>query len=479
MAIRIPLRAIILLLFSAASCSSAPASPAAGPPQPGSPEEKVVAPGANEEDDARVSAIEAHEGERTPLPQVAPAAAWDATFKPSAFVLEGTAAAALQTYVPRTGEMTFMADALPRVPRVGQTMLVAGKALVRVKSVARQGRSLLVQTEPGNLAEVIQDGRFSFQTPVDLDAARITLDLPDEGRSFLAQTTVEKIDKTTLGSKDGIKKWSISRGDLTYEIVATPKKGTLEVEAKVIKKKGAKATLAYVAKATVNNLVVKGGGAYQGGKLSELKFKQEDLDVDVELSLQAAGSGLGKVDLTLPEPAITLPITVGPLVFTAKVGLKLIGAITIPGTASAQAYVKFKYRGDTELDYDDVEMGVKVEGKTAAGKVTAKANTKVIDIDTKPFDSAAMIGLPVDAQFGIAVPRLSIGLFGTGIVPYMHVGFVAGSRLKWGPLCKSGYIKMVKSAGYDFSVLGVKLRSDKLFVEEKGWRSPKGGCPKK
>ncbi|MEM9695712.1 MAG: hypothetical protein AAGA56_24430, partial [Myxococcota bacterium] len=246
----------------------------------------------------------------------------------------------------------------------------------------------------------------------------------------------------------------------------------------------AKATLAYVAKATVNNLVVKGGGKYEGGKLSDLQFKQEDLDIDIELSLQAAGAGLGKVELTLPEPAITLPITVGPLVFTAKVGLKLIGAITIPGKASAQAYVKFKYRGDTELDYArDVEVGASVDGAASGtgvkGKVSAKGDTKVIDIDTKPFDSASFIGVPVDAQFGIAVPRLSIGLFGTGIVPYMHVGFVAGSKLQWGPLCKSGYIKMVKEAGYDFSVLGVKLRSDKLFVSEKGWRSPKGGCPKR
>jgi len=427
-----------------------------------------------------VAGIETHEGRAPPLEKVEAKSSWEATYAPGAMVLEGLSEKAFVGYARESGVLTLMQGALPSTPKTGQVLLVPGHALVEVMAMKTRGRDVVLQTRPASLDRVIQDGDFSFQSPVPLDAALVTF---DGGSSpFIAQS-VGDLDKTQFGSKDGIKKWKATAGDLTYLITATPKPGKLEIEAKVIKKKGKRAALAYVAKATVNNLVLKGGGTYRGGKLSRLELKQEDLDVDLELSIEAAGAGMGKVDLTLPEPAITFPITVGPLILTAKVGLKLIGSIKLPGKASARAFVKFKYRGDTELDLKrDAEIGAEVKGQAGGkvdAKVSAKGDTKVIDIKAKPFDSANFIGMPVDAQFGIAVPRVSLSLFGTGFVPYWHLGFIAGSKLQWGPLCKSGYIKVVNEVGYDFSILGASLRKDKLLVSEKGLQSPEKGCPKK
>jgi hypothetical protein len=76
----------------------------------------------------------------------------------------------------------------------------------------------------------------------------------------------------------------------------------------------------------------------------------------------------------------------------------------------------------------------------------------------------------------VGVPRVSASAFGTFFVPFIQPGITVGSKLQWGPLCKSGYVRFTVIAGWDFGVLGVNLANSKKKLFEKEQRAPKGGC---
>ncbi len=181
------------------------------------------------------------------------------------------------------------------------------------------------------------------------------------------------------------------------------------------------------------------------------------------VGMAAAGAGLGKIDFPFPGVMFKFLVMVGPVPITIGVGAKLIGSIVVPAKASATAKSRFRYQSSSGFEYQGSDVEV-------------KGNIGSLEFTPDPFDSAAMISIPVDAQWGVAFPRISVSVFDSLFVPYLHTGVVVGSSLKWGPDCKWGYVKYVSEVGYDFKVFGVTLKKDKVKVAEKGKRAPEAGC---
>jgi hypothetical protein len=251
---------------------------------------------------------------------------------------------------------------------------------------------------------------------------------------------------------------------MTYEFQVEPQGEQVSIKIKALKQQGPKATLAYTALGTFKNVYAKADGTFADSQVKSLTYDQPELVGDITLSVAAAGAGLGKIEFPFPGVMFKFLVMVGPVPITIGVGAKLIGSIVVPAKASAAAKARFRYQSSSGFEYQ-------------GGDVEVKGNIGNLEFSPDPFDSAAMISVPVDAQWGVAFPRISVSVFDSLFVPYLHTGVVVGSSLKWGPICKYGYVKYVSEVGYDFKVFGVTLKKDKVKVAEKEKRAPEGGCP--
>ena len=79
-------------------------------------------------------------------------------------------------------------------------------------------------------------------------------------------------------------------------------------------------------------------------------------------------------------------------------------------------------------------------------------------------------------QFGIAFPRLSLDIAGEELA-YIHTGATSGTSLSWGPLCKTGYTKVLVEGGYKLQVVGQTLAENKVTFAERRREAKGEGCP--
>lgn len=405
---------------------------------------------------------------------------YDVKYAPEAVVLDQGAAPALMS--KKAGELDFDAKKLgARTQQIkpGKVLLVYGKVLAKVESVQHRGAELVVRTGPATLADAIQEGTVAWDVSLPLDRAHVTAALIRQSengalarldRNGRFATDVLRADGNAFASPGALGKgpiqWAFKQGALTYKFRLEPKGSGVDIKVEAIKQQGPKATLAYTAHGTFDNVRGQARADYHDHKLTDLDYQQPELVGDIELSVAAAGSGLGKIDFPFPGAMFGYLVMVGPVPVKISVGAKLIGSITVPANASARATARFKFRSSSGFSY-------------AGNDVKVKGNIGNLTFSPKPFDSAAMIGIPVDAQWGVAFPRVSVGVFDDVFVPFLHTGVVVGSSLGWGPVCKYGYVKYVAEVGYDLGVFGVKLKSAKKTIAEREKKAPPGGCPKK
>ena len=133
---------------------------------------------------------------------------------------------------------------------------------------------------------------------------------------------------------------------------------------------------------------------------------------------------------------------------------------------SSMAEAKFSFHGTAGIKYESSKVEAKAAFPTSEFKVD------------KPFDAAGFINGSVDAQFGVAFPVLTMGMFDSFFVPELTPGAQAGVRLTWRPVCKTGYLQYSVNASYDFKVLGVSLSQGKTKIFNQRDDSKDNGCRK-
>jgi hypothetical protein len=355
-------------------------------------------------------------------------------------------------------------------------LLIPGKALRRVTRVQSEGGVLVVETAFASLTDAIQDGRIGWDAQLSFDRVHAVALLDESGnevpvaaptdRSALGRFAVQPFANQSGLIPKGAIAWQFEQAPMTYEFQVEPQGDQVSIKIKAVKKQGAKATLAYTAVGVFKNVRSKVAGTIADQQVKSLTYDQSDLEGDITLSIGAAGAGLGKFEFQFPGVMFKFVVMVGPVPVTLGVGAKLVGNITVPAAASATAKSRFQYRSSSGFEYQGSDVEV-------------KGNVGNVDFSPQPFDSASMIGVPVDAQWGVAFPRMSVSIFDSLFVPYLHTGVVVGSALAWGPVCKHGYVKYTSEVGYDFKIFGVSIKSDKVKIAEKEQRAPEGGCQKK
>ena len=349
------------------------------------------------------------------------------------------------------GVYTLKKEAFQQQPAVGEVILIPGELMRKVKSIRSSGNNYVVETEDAALTEVIRDGTIAFDiSPQWTDASSLRIG----DREVLQRG--QRLSVAPIETQ-------VTVGGVDHKIIITPRLENGEIRScSFIFEMSKGNSTAFVAEGTATlpdkQTLIK----IKNGKLEDFNSYDNGLKADFSVRMATAGGSTGEHSLKLPEMAISFPIRFipspggpipNPIPMTIDVGVQFVSQMTIPDPrSSATARSKVSFDANAGFEYKGTE--VTTEGGLAKSEITDGV-----------FDSAANIGMPIDLQFGVAFPRVSLKIAGQEVA-YVHVGYTTGSRLKWGPLCKSGYSKVVVEGGYELKVLGQTLSAaKKTFVE--------------
>lgn len=389
---------------------------------------------------------------------------WDVELADNATVIGfDTIATALVDFDSDAGRWTFQPDAVAHL-QPGTVIIVAGQGIGRIESIEQTPQGSVISTSDASLADVIDTGTVAWDATVNWDASWIVGDQPQED-GFRAPGTATAPTLVKLAglamvdergntsdiyatrSADGGINWTYSQDGNTYTFKIIPSGGSMSVVIQV-----AREGLTYTAQGTVGSADNSGQANYSGGQLSSATIDTSGMNTNLTLSIAAAGSGAGK-EFSFPIPGLIFkyPIMVGPVLVTIGMTAQLVGSFHVPASGSATFQSDFSYSADGGFSYN---------GST----ITPQGQLGSFVMNPEGADPAGFIGEYVDVQFGVAFPRVSATLFGSGPSAWIQPGILLGTSLTWGPVCKTAYIRGELQGGYDFTLLGVKLAGDKTTL---------------
>jgi len=385
-------------------------------------------------------------------------AVYDVEYQDNATVFDEKDSGVLIAADTSTGTHTYDASYFDTEPQQGDVIVVAGTSMRKVKSVLREGGAYVVETEDAVLTDVVKNGTIAWSFTPNWS---LVSGFKWEGGNSKDMTNRVATPGDSL-------KFEIERSGVRHVVQIIPKLQGGELTAcdfifQMTKEQSGKPTIVFIGKGSMTMPKQQTRIVIENGKIKELRSNNNALQCDIELSMSAAGSQGGEHTLTLPGAAVEIPIRYlptpagglvpNPIPMSIGIGVQFVTKIKMPtAQASAQATAKLSLSTDSGFEY----RGTSVE---------TKATLNSENIRDGSFDAAALIGAPVDVQFGFAFPRVSLNIVGKEFA-WIHTGFTAGTALSWGPVCKSGYAKMVVEGGYNFGFIGLsQIELKKTFVE--------------
>lgn len=364
---------------------------------------------------------------------------------------------------PSTGEASgtyrFRSADWVSALRLGQVVIFANHALVKVSAVEPAGGDVVVRTEPAALNEAIKDGRVGWRYGVDWQklppqtyrevgrslAALLTQPLAMTGAGDVAPAI--EVAQTTPGIN-----WSGSVQGFDIEIALTPAPDRLNLNLTAKRKLPLGTSVAATAKGWISNFTQETFLTYAQSQGTAATSKTIGLHGEVEVEWHAAKLGEALTEITSFKIPVALPIpfTVGPIPVVLKLmaSLQVVPELSVEQASSGGNYL-LKFSSD---------QGLEITGSSQ----TPYSDVKSVDIGVAGETVSAGFG-PVVFALGIEFPRFEISVFGTTsafitLKSYSSSQWTPGTTLTNDiPPCQFGTSSLAAYAGYAVSVLGFKL----------------------
>ncbi len=336
--------------------------------------------------------------------------------------------------------------------QVDDILFIYGLALRRVTDITYIGDTTRVETGYATLNEAIRDGEISWNKEINFSKGVIPV----------VQMKGENIPYKSTGSDDF--EFEFKYGDYKYRIKFTFNDTAANVEFEITKELAKAVTAKFLATGSIENFYSKTEMKFTDSKLTEFGQKNSNISGNLTLKLIVAGSGRDNIAFDFPVVLLKFPMIVGgmPVIINVKV-LFVINCV-VPVDGSSQVEVKFTYNSTT---------GIKYEGT----QVSADASIGERDMEegrTPQTGASSAIG----ANFGLAFPRLEIGMFGEKVVPWIQTAFLIGGDYTFTPPCQQARSQFIGACGIDFSFYGLGLKVEKTLWKEEKVLLQTAECPK-
>lgn len=384
---------------------------------------------------------------------VADVSTFEVTYTDDTIVIDGAAKAALmeadtlnQRYLFNTSALNSTGITLSQ----GKILLIDGLALRKITNVVTDGNQTIVETEFAPITEAIQNGNVSWS-----HAARF-----DES-TFRRATVAGKSGAMSTSGDTLLFVYDADPYEFKIRLVPSPSDTVRTTVAIQVTKKVDNALAAsFTGTALLKDFESDGAFTIADRETQAASLENKNVRIEIDLTLAAAGSGLDAVNWKMPEVAIPIRFTVGPVPVTVNVGVQVVLNMQVVNEASATATTKLAYNGSTGFEYNGTDT-----------KLSHETINHLLGATTT--DPAASIGNVVNANLGIAFPRVSVQMFAVPIVPTFLVGFVVGTQLNWGPVCKSGYVSAEVKASVDLKFFNLTH----TIAESELWKERKDSPP--
>ncbi|NJK96610.1 MAG: hypothetical protein HC905_18315 [Bacteroidales bacterium] len=329
-------------------------------------------------------------------------------------------------------------------------MFIHGVALRKVTNVTRNDNEIIVETEYTTLNEAITDGRISWNKEIRFDKGVVPV-VQMHGKNMAYKTT----------NSDGFE-FEFPYGDYNYRIKFDFSDTIADIEFEVAKDLVKPLTAKFLAKGSIENFYSSTEMEFEDGELTNFGQRNSNMSGELVVNLTVAGSG--RDDLTFDFPVVLLkyPLMVGPI--PVIINLKVLFVINcyVPVDGSSQVEVKFKYNSTTGIKYDGYDVSA-----------DASAGTPSMDESITETGASSSIA----ANFGLAFPRLEIGVFDEVIVPWIQTAFLIGGDYTFTPPCQQAKCQFIGACGFDFSFLGFSYSAKKTLWQQEKVLLKSGDCP--
>jgi hypothetical protein len=393
-----------------------------------------------------------------------PQVTFDVEWSANTQLIEGDAMAALLSSDPATGEFQFSTAQLTQFGitlEPGDVLLIEGLAVVHIESVQDIDGTTIVGTSPATLADAIKNGTVAWNAGIGYEQLSQATALV---RTPGAADALEANCVPSYDPGESSVTFACTSGDYTMTLKVSSLNGKAELLYQVSQKVGDNAKASFTGTGTLDNFDSTGRINFVDNALDSWSYDTDALSMVLRIELAAAGSGDSNINYKLPVPMLRIPVPqLAILGVSIDISAQIIASLKVPAAAaaSATASANYSYTGDTGFTYD-------------GGDIQTVATINGHDFTDGQFDSASNF-VDVDAQFGLAFPRIGLAILNQEVA-WLHTGFIIGSSLTFGPICKAGYTKLVVEGGYGIEVLGVTLVSDKATFAEREKRVSQNNC---
>jgi hypothetical protein len=329
-------------------------------------------------------------------------------------------------------------------------LLIYGTALRRVTNVTRNGNETRVETGYATLNEAISDGEISWNKEISFKNGVIPT----------VQMQGENIEVKSV-SADGFE-FEFPYGDYTYRVKFVLTDTKADVEFEISKALVKPITAKFLAKGSIENFYSSTEMKFENSKLTKFGQKNSNMVGNLVLNLTVAGSGRDNITFDFPVVLLKFPTMVGPIPVTLNLKVLFVINCVVPVDGSSQVEVRFGYNSTTGIQYNGIDVSA-----------DASMGNQSMDKNIAQTGASSAIG----ANFGLAFPRLEIGIFNELIVPWIQTAFLIGGDYTFTPACQQAKSQFIGACGVNFSFLGFSYSANTTLWQEEKVLLQSGDCP--
>ena len=333
---------------------------------------------------------------------------------------------------------------------VNDILLIYGVALRRVTGITQSGGETRVETGYATLNEAIRDGEISWNKEISFQDGV----LPD------VQMKGQKIEMKSA-TADGFE-FEFPYGDFTYRVKFSFTDKKADVEFEISKDLAGPVNAKFLAKGSIGNFYSSTDMKFKNSKLTKFGQENPGLQGDLLLNLTVAGSGRDVITFDFPVVLLKFPMMAGPIPVTINMKVLFVFNCSVPVDGSSQIEVKFNYNSTTGIQYN----GTSVSANASMGDQSMDKNIAQTGASTA-----------IAANFGLAFPRLEIGVFEDVIVPYIQTAFLIGGDYTFNPACQQAKSQFIGACGLNLSFLGFSYNANTVLWQEEKILLQSGDCP--
>jgi hypothetical protein len=375
---------------------------------------------------------------------------YDVTYTDNTILIDGAALSSIVDVDTANYVYTFMANE-PKLANVktGDILLIHGLALRKVSVVNELGDNIEIETEYATLNEAIKDGTISWNKQIDFKKG-VVPSVMMKGNLQTPRVTADGFD------------FEFKYGEFTYHIVFSFAETKADITFEITKDVVKNVTAKFTAKGKIEQFNSETNMEYQNQELMRFGQKNTNMKGDLTLNLTVAGSGRDNITFDFPVVLLKYPVLVGPIPVFINVKVLFVLNCVVPVDGSSQVEVKFSYNSVTGIKYEN-------------GTVSADASMGDQNMDKNKAQTGASSA--IGANFGLAFPRLEIGVFDEVIVPWIQTAFLIGGDYTFTPPCQQARSQFIGACGLDLSFLGFGYSANKTLWQMEKILMKSGDCP--